>query len=499
MRIPPRTPTTLSELRSRTGLVCLLFAAALCTQNESVAAPPVFPPADSATVVRGELVSADFIHRTGEFRTPADELMSFRMPPYAIMTYRGAESDLRDVPLGTGMEFVLIPDESGALTQLIGTRHGTMPDEDGRNRFIRFTRARGLAGWIDATAGRTVTVTFFSGAPHEFAATWGPDFSRGKDVRVCVANDELRTWNPTSTAERGTIIDAQSVPIAGPGCSGWRVVIEVNHMLEGFRQGRVVRVFGPDWKVQNQLFRECLINYGYQAPTNPHQSPDFRECWAKHYPEQFPYRTDHGNSHLPWFRAQAGSTLPSYSEHLVLGELIAVDAATQSGEFRTERTGEVVSFTMFSTGPKTPAIRSRSTNREGGGNARLADLPLGQRYRFHMYQDATGAFTRCSYLSDEYSQLVLNAFNYEIREVDPGKGRIEVTWQGLPVRNYQKETEIPPPFGHSLLRVTPQTRVWNGETAARLTDLKPGDALRINLTSEQPGAPAYCSDVWIIE
>ena len=181
----------------------------LCGRFAAVAAPPVFPPLGSAQSVRGELVSADFIHRSGQFRTASGELMSFTMPPYAIMTYQGAESDLRDVPLGTQLEFLLLPDDDGRLTRLVGTKHGQAPDEAQRKRFIEFTTARGLAGWIDHTAGKTLTVTFFSGNPDTFAANWGDAFAQGNDVSVCVANDELRTWQPTSCAERGTIVETR--------------------------------------------------------------------------------------------------------------------------------------------------------------------------------------------------------------------------------------------------------------------------------------------------
>ncbi len=484
----------------RTALALLLFLAppfAMC--NDAVAAPPEFPALDAAKRVRGELVSADFIHRTGEFRTAAGKLISFRMPPYAVFQYRGVEADLRDVPLGTELEFLLMPDENGQPTQLIATKHGDTADQEFRNRFIEFTKARGLAGWIDQTAGNLVTVTFFSGSPAEFETTWGSDFSQGKAVRVCVANNELRTWNPTSTGEHGMIVKAARVPITGVGCSGWQVTIKVDHMLEGFRQGRVVRVFGPGWKVRNQLFKECLINYGYQSRGSQYESPDFSENHAQHYPEQFPYRTDYGNQHLSWFQAEDDRPLPSYSEHLMLGELIRFDPATLSGQFKTEQTGEVMQFTMFSSGPKTPVIRFQTASRESSKRTRQQALPLGLRYRFHMYQDASGVFSRCSYISDEYSQLALNGYNYQIQKIDLPRGRIEVAWQSVPVQNYQKEKETPPPFGHSLLRISPETRVWKGETPAQLGSLRKGDALRINLTSEQPGQPAYCSDLWIIE
>lgn len=478
----------------RFGLICFVVAAVLGGQFSAVAAPPVFPLLGSAQSVRGELVCADFIHRIGQFRTANGELVSFTMPPYAIVTYRGTESDLRDVPLGTQFDFLLLPDDEQRLSRLVGTKDGQDADEAQRKRFIEFTTARGIAGWIDHTAGKTLTVTFFSANPESFAATWDEAFAEGKEVNVCVANDELRTWQPTSCADRGTIVEMQSVPVEGYGCSGRRVVIRVNHMLEGFRQGRVVRVFGSGWKVRNQVYQECLINYGYSH----RPPPDFRECLAKHYPEHFPYRTDHGNRDLPWFQAIEGSPPPMYSEHFMFGDLTAVDAANQSGEFKTELTGEVVKFTMLDVGARSHAIYFLSDSFEGA-RSRLSQLPLGQRYRFHMYQDPDGAFTRCSYISDEYSHFSLNSLNYRIRDLDLAQGRVNVDWQGVPVANYQKDMETPPPYGHSLLKLAPDTRVWKGEIASSPAALKIGDLLKVNVTSEFPGQPSRCVDVWIIE
>lgn len=488
-RIAGRVPASPSlTRRAALALVYLLLS------QVAAAAPPEFPPFGSEKSVRGELIEADFIHRTGSFRTKNGELRRFTMPPYAIMTYRGVESDLRDVPLGTELEFLLLPDEDGQLTRLVGTKHGKAADETQRQKFVDFTKARGLAGWIDQTSRKTLTVTFFSGAPESFAANWGDDFASGAAVSVCVANDELRTWQPTSCAEKGTIIETQNIAAEGYGCSGRRVVVQVNNMLEGFRQGRVVRIFGAGWKVRNQLFQECLINYGYQ------QRPalDFRECSAKHYPEQFPFRTDHGNRHLPWFQVKDRSLPPLYAEHLMFGELTQSDAANQSGQFRIEGSDEVVSFTMLNTGTKLPAVRFQSANWEGA-SAKLSSLELGQRYRFHMFQDPQHNFTRCAQICDEYSHAVFNSFNYQIRSFDLDRGRLEVAWQPLPVKNYNGDMETPPPYGHSLLRVTPDTRVWKDKGRTTLNSLKTGDLLRLNITTEFPGRPAHCCDLWAIE
>jgi len=273
------------------------------------------------------LLSVDSIHRTGKFRWTEGKLTNFTMPPYGIMTYRATEADWRDVPLGTEMEFLLLPDEDGRLTRLVGSKHGDRPEAEPRAKFIEFTKARGVAGWIDATAGKRVTITFFSGTPELFRSTWDSAFTVGTEVRVCAANDELRTWQPTSCGEKGTVVEVQDVPIEGYGSSGRRVVVQVGNMLEGFRQGRVVRVFGGGWPVRNQMFQECLINYGYQS----RPVVDFREGAAKHYPEQFPYRTDYGNRELPWFQVREGAPLPMHSDHVMYGHLTADDPAGGSG------------------------------------------------------------------------------------------------------------------------------------------------------------------------
>src|SRR5438045_3769174 len=50
--------------------------------------PGEFPPHHSDRRVSGELVSADFIHRTGQFRMSKNgELVDFTMPPYGSVIY----------------------------------------------------------------------------------------------------------------------------------------------------------------------------------------------------------------------------------------------------------------------------------------------------------------------------------------------------------------------------------------------------------------------------
>jgi hypothetical protein len=86
--------------------------------------PLEFPPHHSDHRAGGELIAADYIHRTGVMRTSAGEIVAFTMPPYASVYHLNAEAELRDVPLGTFFLFFLNQDALGAFTVL-----ATMQDE----------------------------------------------------------------------------------------------------------------------------------------------------------------------------------------------------------------------------------------------------------------------------------------------------------------------------------------------------------------------------------
>ncbi len=61
-------------------------------------------PRGSEHRVAGDLVEADFIHRSGQFRSSVTgELVDFALLPYAVIKYLDAEADLRDLPLGTAL------------------------------------------------------------------------------------------------------------------------------------------------------------------------------------------------------------------------------------------------------------------------------------------------------------------------------------------------------------------------------------------------------------
>ncbi|MEA3209868.1 MAG: hypothetical protein QOE70_2925 [Chthoniobacter sp.] len=443
--------------------------------------PLEFPPHHSGKTIDGEVVAADFIHRAGQFRvSETGALINFTMAPYAAIHYLGAEADLRDVPLGTQFDFVFVGGgQLGEMRERASKPADALATEQQAKKFAEFTKRRGIPGWIDKTEGNLVTVTFFSGAARDFKKTWMNDFAVGKGCKLCVANDELRTWNPPVDGEGFSITEVRDLPTDSYGCSGVQVVGKVTNMLEGFRRGRVVRVFGAGWKTQDQFYGESLMGYGFGRM----QNQELVENVAKEYPEQFPFRTDYGNAHLPWYQLKDDVKPPAFSEHLVFGELIQAESG--SGQIRAERTGEVVNFTLI----------QRHTIKHLGKDTQFGKLPLGLRYRFHCYQDDKGAFTRVTFISDEFSHLIANAKTARISAIHGD--RLDVAWQLPEVKDYNGDMQRPPDIGRSELRVSNATRVWKGEQQVKLADLAMDDVLLLNVTSEQSGAPSVCTDIWV--
>jgi hypothetical protein len=538
--------------------------------------PLEFPPHHSDRRISGELVAADFVHRTGQFRmSKTGELVDFTMPPYGAVIYLNAEADLRDVPLGTYFLFFLNQDAHGNFTRLatmqdqysmdaghsfsyrldeaklaegkllttqhsipkkqedlskkewlvtketrvwrgdkqvkrdelkpgdellfnitgktamspgvctdvwVGTETHTLATETQRKKFMEFTKRRGLPGWVDRTEGNRITVTLFSGDPKNFAKMWMSDFVAGNDGAICVANDELRTWNPVTDKEKTTLVSVQKLPMDSYGCSGVRLVVEVKYMLEGFRKGRCVRVYGNGWTPKEIYYGESLMGYGYARL----QTEELKENVAKDYSVQFPFRTDYGNEGLPWYYLKAGETPPPFSDHLVFGELVKADAEKRAGQFRTDRTGELVDFTLIPEG-SVKYLNAAAT---------LADIPTGTRCRFHLYQNEKGAFTKASLVSDEFSFLASNVITWRIEALKLGAGKLHVARQIPDTKNYNGDFERIPDIGRAELLVTPETRVWKAGKPAKLEDLAVDDALLVNLTGELPGKPAHCTDIW---
>lgn len=374
----------------------------------------------------------------------------------------------------------------GTCTDLwIGRETHTAATEEQRKRHAAYLKWRGLPAWIDKTEKNIVTLTFLSGDAAVFKKTWGPELAEGKGASLCVANDELRTWNPPVDKEGCSIVAARQLPVDGYGASGLQIDVRVTNMLEGFRRGRCLRVLCSGWQPKDAPYGESLMGYGFGAM----QNKELIENVAKEYPDQFPFRTDFGNRHLPWYQVSPGKQPPPFAEHLVLGELVSANAATGRGQMRVDRTGALVDFALL------PEAEVKYLN----AKATLADVPPGTRCRFGMFQDAQGAFTIAGQVSDEFTRLASNVTTLRVEALNLAEGKLHVA-QMLPlVKDYNGDMQRPPDLGHAELRVSDSTRVWKQEQQVKLSDLAVGDVLLVNVTSEQKDAPSRCTDIWIGE
>jgi hypothetical protein len=208
---------------------------------------------------------------------------------------------------------------------------------------------------------------------------------------------------------------------------------------------------------------------------------------AKEYPDQFPFRTDHGNSHLPWYQLKDDVSPPPFSEHLVFGELTHIDGRTGAGRFLTEKTGEPVDFTLIAK----PVLRHL------GKDVRAADLPPNQRYRFHCFQDSGGAFTRIALISDDISHLIVNATTARIVSITGG--RIHAAWQLALVKDYNGDMQRPPDIGASLLVTGADTTVLKNGKPVPIASLKAGDEIRVNVAAELPGRPCNVTEIEVVQ
>jgi len=111
-----------------------------------------------------------------------------------------------------------------------------------------YQREHGLAGWVVAVenAQGIVEVTLFDG----FDPTLAESFNTQDPAAAAVAEDSLRTWDQINDVKRGPILGVDHGPTA-PGNSGIRIRFKPSVLLEGYRPGRVVRLFAGTWKVDD--------------------------------------------------------------------------------------------------------------------------------------------------------------------------------------------------------------------------------------------------------
>lgn len=119
----------------------------------------------------------------------------------------------------------------------------------------RHVRERGLPGWVTAVDNekQLVKVTLFSNfdpallEPLHVTEEIGEEKERHV-VSMVVALDSLATFDMVNDRQRGPLKSINKVP-THPGAVGMELEIRPNLMLEGFRPGKVVRVFAHGWPI----------------------------------------------------------------------------------------------------------------------------------------------------------------------------------------------------------------------------------------------------------
>ena len=107
-------------------------------------------------------------------------------------------------------------------------------------------RQRGLAGRVEAVDNRQriVTITFFGGVDSRLL----DEVVKGEQAGIAVSLENLMTYDPVNDRKRGPILDVKSVPVE-PGSSGVQIQVQPDLLLEGYRPGRIVRVYPGSWPV----------------------------------------------------------------------------------------------------------------------------------------------------------------------------------------------------------------------------------------------------------
>ena len=367
----------------------------------------------------------------------------------------------------------------------VGTDTHKLVTERQRKKHAAFIKERGVAAWIDRVDGDKLTVTLFSSDPTALQTQFKAEgidpavyAKEHRRISVAVANEHLRTYLPNVTNRGATVQEFQNVPTNNYGCGGIRWVIQPELMLEGFRKGRIVRLFPPSWPIEAMPFGEGLFAGGHDE--EPADSKELQ-------PADFPYRVDFGNDNLPWYRLQPNTFPPDHSEHRIGGELVKIDPAHRSGQFRMDRSGELVNFTL----PPFASVLYLNADAE------LEDVPLGTRCLFFLYQDDKDAFTRAGVVEDEYSYLASNTLTYRLETAQLDEGKLVIARHPAPVQvDYILEPRVAPDFGRIELEVDAKTRVWKGDRQVKLSDLVAGDELLVNLSARTSASRGRCTDIW---
>lgn len=144
----------------------------------------------------------------------------------------------------------------------------------------------------------------------------------------------------------------------------------------------------------------------------------------------------------------------------IWGELISVDLATRTGNFRQESTDQVMSFTVM---PYAELLHHASFGD-------LPDFRIGERAIFRLHQNVAGEWVWLTYIQDEMNFLNGHKEYYYVDRIDAAKGELECTDANFD-KSYVREKGI-------LIETDKETRYWKQGQPVKFSDIQIGDKLR---------------------
>lgn len=111
-----------------------------------------------------------------------------------------------------------------------------------------FQREHGLACQVESVDNKqkVVTVTLFAG----YDPSLNDGFKVNHHIAAAVANEDLRTHDQINDTARGPVIEFVEGPPT-PGQSGVRIRFQPDILLEGYRPGKILRLFGGGWRIDD--------------------------------------------------------------------------------------------------------------------------------------------------------------------------------------------------------------------------------------------------------
>jgi hypothetical protein len=164
----------------------------------------------------------------------------------------------------------------------------------------------------------------------------------------------------------------------------------------------------------------------------------------------------------------------------IWGELVSLDLKARTGTFRNEGDDKIQSFIVLP--------YAELTHHAAPGD--LQDYRIGERAIFRVHPNENGEWIWLTYIQDEMNFLNGHKEYYEVDEIDPAGGRLDVTDQNYETPKLVRAKGI-------ILETDTETRYWRAGEPATFADIKVGDRLRTKTHGVGQGKTRRCWEVFL--